>query len=217
MRRSTTRWLAFLATPLIALSCARTVRADPIPYSSSGEVGVAGGYSIGNFSLDSTNGTLLGPGSLALASFQAPTMPSGTTRTFTDMPFYINVVFYPNGQNTDTDTSVLSIQGLLNGTLTGPTSSNVLGSSNVVATVTTVDSTGLNALPFSLNSFDVLTPQTLAPSGINGGMTSLIGQVTAMATPEPTPLAFLGILAVGTALRSGVRRIRQSRTSAPRG
>ncbi len=64
-------------------------------------------------------------------------------------------------------------------------------------------------LPFSLGSFNVMTPQTLAPSGIDGGMTTLIGQVSAMAVPEPTALAFLGILAVSAALRSGIRRIQR--------
>jgi hypothetical protein len=201
MRRFTTRWLPLLVTPLIALSFARTVRADPIPYTSWGDVGAAGGASIGNFSVNPTNGTLLGPGSLALASFQAPTVPTGATLTFTNMPFYISVDFQPVGQNGLIPE--LTIHGELNGTITGTSSSNV------VATVTSVQASGPYPLPFSLDSFNVLTPQTLAPSGINGGTTALIGQVTAMSTPEPTPLALLGILVVGTALRSGIRRIRQ--------
>jgi hypothetical protein len=201
MRRLTTRWLPLLFTPLVALSFARTVRADPIPYSSSGEVGAHGGTSIGNFTLNATSGTLLGPGSLTLASFQAPTVPDGATLSFANMPFFINVEFQPGGQTSDT--SELSIHGELNGTLTGSTSSSV------VATVTSVQSTGANSLPFTLDSFNVLAPQTLNPSGYNGGTTSLIGQVTALSTPEPTPLALLGILAVGTALRSGLQRVRQ--------
>jgi hypothetical protein len=206
MRRLTTRWLPLLFTPLIALSFARTVRADPIPYTSSGGLGAAGGSSVGNFSINATNGALFGPGSLQLASFQAPAVPDGATLTFTDMPFYINVDFYPANQTPPlplADLSQVTIKGELNGTLTGATSSSV------VASVTSVQSTGPNPLPFSLSSFNVLAPQTLAPSGYGGGTTTLIGQVTALSTPEPTPLALLGILAVGMALRSGMRRIQR--------
>jgi hypothetical protein len=201
MRRLTTPWLLLLVTPLIALSFARTVRADPISYSTSGEVGAEGSNPVGNYILDATSGTLLGSGSLALATFQAPTVPTGATLTFTNMPFFITVDFQsgtPKG-----NTSALTIQGELNGTITSATSSNV------VATATSIQSIGVNALPFSLSNFNVLTPQTLAPGGIDGGATTLIGQVTAMSTPEPTPLALLGILAVGAVLRSGIRRIQR--------
>jgi hypothetical protein len=204
MRRLTSRWLPLLFTPLIALGFARTVRADPIPYTSSGAVGALGadgGSSVGNFSINATNGALFGPGSLQLATFQAPAVPDGATLTFNDMPFYINVDFHPDGQTNDNDQ--LTIHGEINGTLTGGTSSSV------VATVTSVQSTGTNPLPFSLGNFNALAPQTLAPSGYSGGATTLIGQVTALSTPEPTPLALVGILALGTVLRSGVRRMQQ--------
>ncbi len=202
MRRLTTRWLSLLVTPLIALSFARTVRADPIVYQSYGDVGVAGSAPIGSFSLNSTSGTLIGPGSIALATFQAPTVPTGATLTFTNMPFYISVDFHPDSQNSDA--SVLSINGMLNGTLTGTSNSNV------VATVTSVQTTGPDSLPFSLDSFNVLAPQALAPSGINGGTTTLIGQITAMSTPEPTPLAMLGLLAGWVAYRMVLRRSRRA-------
>ena len=203
MRRLTTLWLPLLMTPLIALSFARTVRADPISYaySSSGDVGSAASNPVGNFTLNAINGSLLGPGSLELATFQAPTVPTGATLTFTNMPFFISVDFHSDSQNSNT--SDLTIQGVINGSITGTTSADV------VATATSIQATGMNALPFSLGSFNVMTPQTLAPSGIDGGMTTLIGQVSAMAVPEPTALAFLGILAVGAALRSGIRRIQR--------
>ena len=75
-----------------------------------------------------------------------------------------------------------------------------------MATITSVESTGPNPLPFSLSSFNVLTPQTLAPSGIDGGTTSLIGQVSSMSIPEPTPLAMIGFLAGWAAYRRFLRR-----------
>jgi hypothetical protein len=61
-----------------------------------------------------------------------------------------------------------------------------------------------------------VSPQTLAPSGINGGLTSLIGQISGNGSPpppipEPTALALMGILAIGAGLRVGLRRIRSDR------
>ena len=77
-----------------------------------------------------------------------------------------------------------------------------------MATVTSIESTGPNPLPFPLTSFDVLTPQTLAPSGVDGGTTTLMGEVAEASVPEPTPLAMMAILAIGAALRLGMRRIK---------
>ena len=83
----------------------------------------------------------------------------------------------------------------------------------MVATVTSIQSTGPNPLPFSLSSFNVLTPQTLAPSGVDVGTTNLAGQVTAMSVPEPTTLAMLGILAGWAAYRRILRCGRGAKTS----
>ena len=202
MRRHNSRWLPLVFTTLIALGMTRTGQADPIQFTSSGDIGNPSGTPIGSFQINPSSGYLLGPGSISLATFQAEPLPAGAGLTYTNMPFYINVNFFPQPTNWSVDPSELTIQGVLNGTITGTTSSNVL------ATVTSITSTGPNPLPFSLSSFNVLMPQTLAPSGINGGTTTLGGQVTSLSTPEPTPLAMMAILSIGVGLRLGIRRIR---------
>jgi len=209
MRRSTTRWLPLLVTPLIALAFARTGRAAPIAYSTTGNIGTMAGVPIGSFNFNSASGTLLGPGIFSLGSFAARPLPDGAGLTYHNLPFYINVTFTPQGppgSGASVIPSTLDIQGVLNGTITGTTSSDV------VATVAKVTPTGTAALPFPVNTFNVLGPQTLAPSGINGGITSLMAQVSATpqppAIPEPTPLAMMGILAMGVGLRRGLRRLR---------
>src|SRR5262249_59445515 len=109
--------------------------------------------------------------------------------TYHNLPFYIEVAFYPQGQNGPVPlgpSSSLAIQGVLNGTVTGTSSSDV------VATITSVQASGPGILPFPLDSFNILAPQTLAPSGINGGITPLIAQVAAV--PEPTPIPLIGLL-----------------------
>jgi hypothetical protein len=202
MRRLTTSWLPLVATPLIALAIAPTVRADPIPYTSYGDVGTQAGVPIGNFGFNYALGTLLMPGTFSLGSFQAQPLPDGAGLTYHNLPFFIDVTFYPQGQTGPgayAASSDLSIQGVLNGTVTGTSFSDV------VATITSVKAGGPGVLPFPLDSFNVLTPLTLAPSGINGGVTNLIAQVTAV--PEPTPLALMVVLTGLTALRSGIRRI----------
>jgi hypothetical protein len=210
MRRSTVRWLPLLLTPLLALSFERIGRAERIDYTTFGDIGTTAGTPIGNFDFNPTSGTLLPPGVFTLGSFVARALPDGAGLTYTNMPFYINVMLQPqdtSGSGTPVRPSELSIQGVLNGKITGTLSSDV------VATVTSVTQVGSIPPPFDLSAFGVLGPQTLAPSGINGGVTSLMGQVTSAGQPppipEPTPLALMGILAVGAGLRMGIRRVTQ--------
>jgi hypothetical protein len=204
MWRTSSRWLLLVVSSLVALGTARTAKADPISYWSWGDVGRRAGVGIGGFDITSSQGTLLTPGTFTLATFQAQNLPDGAALTYTNMPFYIDVMFYPQSYNHSAPSSDLSIEGVLNGTITGT------DSSNVVATITSVQSTGLGPLPFSLDSFHVLTPQILAPPSINGGTTPLIGQVTSGALrsplPEPTPLALAGLLAGYGAYRVMLRR-----------
>jgi hypothetical protein len=202
MRRSSSRGLLVLLIPLIAPGLERTVKADPIGYLSSGDIGNASGAPIGNFAITPTNGTLLDPGTFALATFQAEVLPSGAGLTYTNMPFYINVSVSSESPNSSVAPSGLSIEGVLNGTVTGS------NASDVVATVTSIQSIGPNPLPFSLNSFSVLGPLTLAPGGVDGGTTTLMGQITDQSVPEPTPLAMMALLAIGAGLRLGMRRIK---------
>src|SRR5262249_41468120 len=153
MRRLTMRWLPVLLTLLIALSFERTGRAAPIPYTTSGTVGATAGVPIGNFDFVPASGTLLLPGAFSLGRFSARPLQDGASLTFHDMPYYIDVTITSpasTGSGSPDVTSGLMIQGLLNGTVTGTSSSDVL------ATVTSVTSIGAAPLPFPLDSFHVL-------------------------------------------------------------
>ena len=119
MRRYLSRGLHVLLIPLIAPGLERTVKADPIGYLSSGYIGNPTGAPIGNFVIAPTNGTFLDPETFAVATFQAENLPSGAGLTYTNMPFDISVNFYPQPTNSPVDPSQLSIQGVLNGTVTG--------------------------------------------------------------------------------------------------
>jgi hypothetical protein len=194
MRRSTTRWLPLLVTPLFALSLAGSGSAAAITYTTSGQVGALSDHPTGYISFNSTSGTLVTPGVVSLGTFVAQTIPDGLGITFNQLPFTISVVFHPQ-DSSGLSESKLSIAGVLNGALQGSTTSSV------VATVSSVQaSAGPGPLPFPVDTFSV-SPQTIAPSEVNGGVTPLMGLVTSAAVPEPAPLALVGMLAGWAALR----------------
>jgi hypothetical protein len=146
------------------------------------------------------------PGSLALGSFDAEALISGSL-TYTNLPFYINVTFSSQGSSGVTYPE-LAIQGVLNGTTTGSSSSDV------IATVTSVQTVGTGALPFPISSF-VLGPQMLAPSSVNGGQTALVANIEPAAVPEPTAMAMMSLLAGWGVYRLLLRRRNSAQSTAP--
>ncbi len=197
MRRSLASWLPLLATPVLALTLETTGRAAPITYTTAGWIGTQSGSSDTYLSYNPTSGTLLAPGTLSLGSIAAQPIPNGLGMTYNQLPFDITVTFQPQGSS-DLESSSLNLQGVINGAMMGSTSSTA------VATLTSVQSTGPGTLPFPISAFD-LGPQSISPSGLNGGITSLTAEVTSAAVPEPNPLAIMGILAGWAALRSRSR------------
>jgi hypothetical protein len=191
-------WLSLLVTALIALTCDQTSRAAAITYTTSGWVGTQSGNTGTNLKFASASGTLAPPETIALGSLTAQPLPDGIGLTYNHVSFGINVTFQTQGSS-GMVTSGLSLQGEINGAIMGTQSSTAM------ATVTSVQATGPDTLPFPISSFN-FGPQAIEPSGINGGITTLTGQVSA-AVPEPTPLAIMGILAGWAALRSRCRRV----------
>jgi hypothetical protein len=133
---------------------------------------------------------------MALGSLAAQALPTGLGLTYEHLPFEIDATFQTQGSS-GPETSTLKLQGEINGAIMGTTSSTA------VATVTSVQATGPDALPFPVSSFD-FSPQAIAASGVNGGTTPLTGQVSSI--PEPTPLAIVALLAGWAAFRSRARR-----------
>jgi hypothetical protein len=196
MRRSLASWLPLLVTPFLALTLETTGRAAPITYTTSGWVGSQSGSQGYDLNYDPTSGTLVLPGTISLGSLAAQVLPTGLGLTYSHVPFEIDVNFQTQGSS-GPETSGMKLQGEINGAILGAMFSNA------VATISSVQATGPGTLPFPVSSFD-FGSQAIAASGVNGGITPLMGQISAV--PEPTPLAIVGILVGWAALRSRVRR-----------
>lgn len=209
MWRGVLRRVVLITALLSVLNTGRAVRAEPITYESFGDVGATAGVPIGNFSINPTSGTLTQPGTLTLAAFQAEALPAGASLTYTNLPFYIEVYFYPQGTGLYDQFSELYVTGVLNGTVTG---SNF---SDVVATVMSFESPETASPPFSLGSIS-MPSQVLAPSAVNGGVTELVAVVAGGSeVPEPSVLAMAGLLAGVGIGRVALRRRRAARSSSP--
>jgi hypothetical protein len=117
------------------------------------------------------------------------------------MPFYITLVTDQGDGGYET-TSGLSIMGLLNGTVTGTTRSDVM------ATIMSVQPYGMAPPPFPLANFHVDAPQRLAAPGVNGGRTTLNARIDPVPPPIPEPTSW-AVFAL--ALVSGLHRLRRAR------
>ncbi|WP_422928436.1 PEP-CTERM sorting domain-containing protein [Singulisphaera sp. PoT] len=166
--------------------------ASPITYSTSAWIDGNFGPGASPISLGTSSGTLYTPGSINLGTFNTSlSLPESASLTYANTPFTIDVYF-----NTSSGTSILQVNGLLNGTITGTTSSTLQAS---VASVTNI---GGNPLPFPLDTFQVLAPQTISP----GGASPLYAYVS-YNVPEPTTLALCGSVLAGLAVRRMRRRM----------
>jgi hypothetical protein len=198
------RTLGFLA--LVSLSSLGTVTAAPsigaLTYHTTGNVGTYFGDPVGTISFDGEwAAPLATPGSIRLGQFQSRALAEGAGLTYSDFPFYITLVTDQGNGGYDA-TSGLSIAGLLNGTVTGTTQSDVM------ATITSVQPYGMAPLPFPLANIHVDAPQLLAPPGVNGGRTTLNARIDPFPPPIPEPTSW-AVFAM--ALVAGLRRLRRIR------
>lgn len=167
----------------------------PIDYSTSGTIDPGPVKFVG------TSGSFLTPGTFSLGDFKVDALPSSASLTYTNTPFSVDVNF-----STSSGSSELVVQGLLNGTITGNTASSL------IATISNVAQQGSGTLPFPLNTFTLVAPQTLSPHDLNHGKTDLFAYVSynpagqTLNTPEPTTLALFGTVLAGL----GVRRWRRN-------
>jgi hypothetical protein len=182
------------------------LKADPIPqtlsYQSLGTIGGTAGVGIGSFTLAPSQGTAEIPGAFTLGTFQAEPLPDGAGLTYTNLPFSIDIQFRdPSSTSSTPPVTDIVVQGVLNGTVTGTQASSV------VASITSIEQNWATGTPLlSPTNLMIAVPQLLAPSGINGGVTPLIGQLS---MPDPVPEAATVVLwGVGIALvaRRSLRR-----------
>lgn len=197
-----------LHTLILALAfggwVAQSAQADPITpvvvdYETTGTVGGPDG---GPIAFEGTYGSVLAPGTFNLGQFEVPVLPDSASLLYSNTPFSIEVNFF-TGPGSDPAGSLV-ISGLLNGTITGNTSSDM------VASITSIVQGGEpGQLPFPLDTILVLAPQILAPRGVQGGITDLYAYTSfnpaGQNIPEPSTCALFGTVLVGL----GVRRWRR--------
>ena len=132
-------------------------------------------------------------------------------RPTTNTPFQISLLPASYGSTTfGTDAPVVSLTGVLNGTVSGPSNSTVTATFNSVSPSSISLGSGNGTAKFSLpNSF------LLAPSTSNNGTTSAQGLVTSSTgsespVPEPSTIALFLTTVGGLGLRRYVLSRRRS-------
>ncbi len=212
--RSKRGW-AGLRTAAIALSLAAVfgsaAGADTImSFSTSGAVDSTGVTGPGVISFDSVaSGAFNAPSSFSLGSFQVAGLPPGQSTTYTNTPFHITYV--TNMINGDAPGSVnnpLVVSGVLNGTITGSSQSDVVATFSPISTPTFAVGNYENTLSISE------TALSLVPSTTNGGLTTAQASLTTLeithGIPEPSTMALFAFATAGLAVRHRLRKSKNS-------
>ncbi len=178
---------AVIALGLVAWT-ATGATAAPLIYTTSGQVtpttGVTGTNVVSFDPLSTGNSVDLSTGqtNAGLGNFVISPLAAGVTTTYSNTP--IQISFLPasyGGTSLSSDAPVV-VTGVLNGVVSGPSSSTVTATLNPPPSGL-FNLGGTNAAEFSLPTSTLL----LAPSTSNNGTTTAQGLVTLTDSPVPEP------------------------------
>lgn len=168
-------------------------------FATSGSIGTTGitGPNVISF-VPESGGTINTPSAFSLGTFVVGYLPPGAMTTYDHTPFSITYTAQKvNGVEPGPGDAPVTITGILNGTVTGPSQSDV------VATFNPISKPSFLAGDY-LSTLTVLDPQvSLVPSTTNFGRTTAQGhlKVTAAPVPEPTAVALFLTTIAGLGLR----------------
>jgi hypothetical protein len=222
MMRMTQGWTR-LRTAVIALGLiawtTTGAKADAIAnlldYSTAGSVisntGVTGANVISYIPVSDVS---VSPSSnIPLGSFQVAGLPAGQTTTYDNTPF--SITFSPSTYNMQplTGSPVVTLTGVLNGTITGNYQSSVNFTFNPVTANGFQLAGASSTLNVVQNNAQVVNPNLLVPASA-GGTTTLEGTITTSGSseapvPEPSTIALFLSTVGGLGLRKYVLARRQ--------
>ena len=168
-------------------------------YGTSGSIGTTGitGPNVISF-VPEQSGTVTTPSSFSLGTFVVGFLPPGQTTSYVNTPFSITYTTQQvNGVEPDPNQSPVTISGVLNGSVFGPSQSDVTATFKKMTKPSFITGDYLNTL-------SVLDPKiALVPSTTNFGRTTAQGslQVSPAPVPEPTTIALFVAAIAGVGLR----------------
>lgn len=206
--------LAFGLTATVAAPAAPIKGETPatlMSYKTSGTIdtstGITGPTDVVAINFRSVDeGSFQSPSSFSLGEFVVAALPQGVVTTYTNTPFKISYFTEAvDGVTPDPNDSPITVSGVLNGTVSGPSQSDV------VATFDPITDSAFRTGNF-LNTISILSPEvSLVPSTTNGGRTTAQARIRSELSPVPPPVPEPATLTIFVAAIAGLglrRRLR---------